>query len=102
MPGGDWDETSILETANRLRVNVDVLVIALRREGRIDDDAVARFKGLKVPRTDKVDPELPSSLSGAGRAFKIELLRRGLSTHYARLCFDAYDRKLVSRVGSQR
>jgi Zn-dependent peptidase ImmA (M78 family) len=96
MPATVWDDTSIVATANRLRVNVDVLVIALQRENLIDNDAVLRFKGLRIPRTDKIDPELPSSLSATGRALKIELLRRGLSNHYARLCFDAYERGLIS------
>ena len=91
-----WDETSIVAEANRLRVNAATLVIALQREGRLDEAATLRFKGLKIPGIDKTDPELPPSLSEKARALKIDLLRRGLSTHYARLCFDAYERGLVS------
>ena len=36
------------------------------------------------------------TLTPAVRTRKEVLLRRGLSTHYAQLCFDAYDRNLIS------
>lgn len=96
MPAIEWTPTSIVDAANRLRVNVDALLIALEREGRISAKGAASFKGLKVPRASKPDPEFPLSLSDAARALKEALLQRGLSTHYARLCFDAYERGLVS------
>ena len=96
MPTVQWNDVSIVAEATRLRVNVATLVIALQREGRISEATAGQLLELKIPRAEKMDPELPPSLSAAGRALKIELLRRGLSTHYARLCFDAYDRGLTS------
>ena len=96
MPAIGWNRASILDAAHRLRVNVDVLVIALQHAGRLSTADAKSFKGLKVPREPKVDPELPTSLSVAARARKEGLLQRGLSTHYARLCFDAYDAGIIS------
>jgi Zn-dependent peptidase ImmA (M78 family)/transcriptional regulator with XRE-family HTH domain len=96
MPAIEWTPTAVIDVAQKMRVNVDVLVIALQRDGRIDASIAATFKGLKIPRHQKVDPEMSSSLTDAGRAQKIVLLERGLSTHYVRLCFDAYEQGVVS------
>jgi hypothetical protein len=52
--------------------------------------------GLKIPKGAKVDPELPLTLSERGRHIKIELLQRGISSHYAQLCFDAYQQGIIS------
>jgi len=96
MPAIEWTPTSVVDVAQKMRINVDVLVIALQRDGRVDASTAARLRGLKVPRDRKIDPEFPVSLSDAGRAHKVALLERGLSTHYVRLCFDAYERGVVS------
>jgi Zn-dependent peptidase ImmA (M78 family) len=96
MPGSNWNESTIIAEAQRLHVNVETLVIALERESRIGEDTARRLKTTRVPVTVKSDPELSSSLSPGARALKLDLLRRGLSTYYVRLCFDAYDRGLVS------
>jgi Zn-dependent peptidase ImmA (M78 family)/transcriptional regulator with XRE-family HTH domain len=96
MPTISWDRTTIVDAAQRLRINADALVFALQRAGRISTAEATSLKGLKVPRPSKLDPELPPSLTEKARARKEELLRRGLSTHYARLCFDAYENGHVS------
>jgi hypothetical protein len=44
----------------------------------------------------KVDPELPEDLSIGSRQRKEELLKRGLSTFYVGLCFDAYYQNFIS------
>lgn len=96
MPAIEWSRTMIVDAASRLRVNVDALLIALQREGRVSAEHAASFRGLKVSLSSKSDPELPSTLSEVSRARKKKLLQRGLSTHYTGLCFDAYNRGLVS------
>jgi Zn-dependent peptidase ImmA (M78 family)/transcriptional regulator with XRE-family HTH domain len=96
LPATSWTTASILELASRLRVNVDVLVIALQQQQLLDPEAAVAFRGLKIPRVEKLDAELPPTLSAAQRLRKSELLSRGISNRYARLCFDAYDRGLVS------
>lgn len=96
LPPTTWDEESVLQTAKRLYVNVDTLLIALAREKLLTDARAAELKHLKVPRDEKRDPELPASLAPAAYLRKEELLRRGLSADYVRLCFDAYDREIVS------
>ena len=63
---------------------------------RLIDDATARFiKSVKVPGSLKVDPEL-RGLSTNGEARKRDLLERGLSNHYIKLCFDAYANDIIS------
>ena len=96
MPTIEWTSESVVDVAHRMRVNVDVLLIALVRDRRMDGSTASTFKGLKVPREMKSDPEVSASLSSAGRAQKIALLQRGLSTHYVRMCFEAYERGIVS------
>ncbi|WP_434347659.1 helix-turn-helix domain-containing protein [Myxococcus virescens] len=87
---------SIVDFADRLRVNTDTLVFALKREGILTEVAARSFMGLRIPKGSKIDPELPPTLSARGRQTKHDLLRRGISTHYAQLCFDAYRQGVVS------
>lgn len=95
LPGGSWTEERILGLAEKLRVNVKTLVIALERDGRLATDEVKRLQALKA-RHDKEDPELPASLSVKGRQRKTALLERGVSTYYAELCLEAQARSLIS------
>lgn len=96
MPRVAWNEASVLAAAKRLYVNVDTLLIALDREGLLAGTSMASLKHVKVQRQDKLDPELPPSAPEAARARKEALLQRGLSGYYAKLCFEAYSRDLVS------
>lgn len=96
MPMIEWTPGAVIDVAERMRVNADVLVIALQRDKRVEASTVAKLKGLKIPRERKVDPEMSSSLTDAQRTKKVALLERGLSTHYVRLCLEAYDRGVVS------
>ncbi|MCC6130688.1 MAG: DNA-binding protein, partial [Acidobacteria bacterium] len=91
-----WDALTVVETATRLQVNVDTLLIALEREGLVASADAATLRHLKVARQDKPDPELPPTLSRQARARKEALLERGLSTDYVRLCLEAHDRSLIS------
>ncbi|RZJ07649.1 MAG: ImmA/IrrE family metallo-endopeptidase [Acidovorax sp.] len=89
-------QDSIADFADRMRVNTDTLVFALMREGILTETAADDLRGTSIPKGSKIDPELPSTLSGRGRQTKTELLRRGISTHYAKLCFDAYHQGVIS------
>jgi Zn-dependent peptidase ImmA (M78 family) len=96
LPKLQWTESAIVDWANRLRVNVEVLLISLQREGQLDKATAAQFRGLKIPWSAKIDPELPLTLSESARRRKTELLRRGLSSYYVVLCFESYNRHLIS------
>jgi hypothetical protein len=51
---------------------------------------------VKIRPSSKLDPELPESLPLLSRRRKEVLLKRGLSTSYVSLCFDAYRRATIS------
>lgn len=91
-----WTESTLLNYAARLMVNAEPLTFALHDLNLIDDSQVDRFKRLRVPAEAKTDPELPDSLALRSRKRKQELLRRGLSDAYVGLCFDSYDRGIIS------
>jgi hypothetical protein len=91
-----WDKDKIMEWAIKLSVNTEPLVYALKEAGLIDNSKVTELKEMKVPRELKEDPELPCSLSPASRNRKEALLRKGLSSFYVGLCFDAYDENLIT------
>ncbi|HET8933821.1 MAG TPA: XRE family transcriptional regulator [Polyangiales bacterium] len=96
IPDASWTEDRITERADQLRVNPMVLLIALEREGRISADDLRSLKGARIPRSAKVDPELPSTLSARSLARRKSLLERGISNFYAELCFEAYSREVIS------
>ena len=91
-----WTEETVLDVAQKMRVSVSVLLVAMQDAGRMSQSLARSFKQLKVSRYAKVDPEVPQRLTGNQRAAKVELLKRGLSDHYVKLCFDAYDSGIVS------
>jgi len=91
-----WDEDKILEWANRIEVNPEPLAIALCEAKLISKQQQSSFKKLKIPLGKKTDAELPVDLSVKTRQRKLQLLQRGLSDYYVKLCFDAYEKDLVS------
>lgn len=95
-PNG-WDDSDAIGWANELRVSCSALAIALREAKLVDPATYARISRLRVPREAKIDPELPESLNPAQRSRKEQLLERGLSDHYAALCFDAYSSGVISQ-----
>jgi Zn-dependent peptidase ImmA (M78 family) len=96
MPSVTWTDATVVEVAHKMRINVDVLLFAMQRERRMSAAQAKSFKGLKIERGQKADPELSLTLSKTQRESKTQLLERGLSGHYVGLCFDAYDSGLVS------
>ncbi len=91
-----WSEPKAVDWANRLKVNTGTLANALGEGGFIDKEAERLIKSCTVPKELKVDPELPSTLTGRSRARKTETLKRGLSDSYVRLCFEAYHGGVVT------
>jgi Zn-dependent peptidase ImmA (M78 family) len=91
-----WTKSTFLDCAARLMVNAEPLAYALRDLNLIDDGEADTFKRLKVPAETKKDPELPDFLAPRSRQRKQELLQRGLSDAYVSLCFDSYDRGIIS------
>lgn len=92
-----WDEEKLLEWANKLAVNPEPLLYALKEAGLISDNQVASLKHVKIPHHKKTDPELPPNLPPRSRERKLKLLKRGLSSYYVGLCFDAYDQGIITR-----
>jgi Zn-dependent peptidase ImmA (M78 family)/transcriptional regulator with XRE-family HTH domain len=92
----NWHPEKLVKWANELRVNTEPLLIALSDTGLIDHGTRERLKAVKVPLSDKLDPELPASLAPLSRERKRALLERGLSVAYVALCFEAYHRDIVS------
>jgi len=95
-PPRQWTEADTIHWANQFRISCDALGIALREASLVDESTSRRLRSYKVPSKDKIDPELGPTLSTTGRAKKRRLLERGLSDHYARLCFEAHYRGFIS------
>jgi hypothetical protein len=94
-PNG-WDHLQLLEWAKKLMVNAEALVHALNDAGLLSGPDVQRLKRARVPREDKPDPELSVGLAPRIRERKVALLQKGLSDDYVSLCFDAYERDVIT------
>jgi hypothetical protein len=79
-----------------MKVSTWALSIALKESGLIDASEAAHMQQVRVPNELKTDPELGMSLSPKRQRMKLELLERGLSDHYAGLCFEAHQQGLIS------
>jgi Zn-dependent peptidase ImmA (M78 family) len=95
IPVTSWNATAVLEWASRLKVSARALTIALNDAGLLDDRERENLSKASVPAALKSDPEL-TNLSEFGAVRKRELLQRGLSSSYVTLCFEAFDRGLIS------
>ena len=93
---GQWDTQKAREWASKLKVSTEALAYALKDANLISEHQVRTIKATKVASDAKVDPELPANLSPRSHQRRAELLSRGLSMHYVELCFDGYERGLVS------
>ena len=91
-----WSDRDAMDWANKLRVSCHALGIALLEANLIDGDRSQEIQRLRVPREEKVDPELPDTLNATERARKEHLLELGLSDAYVGLCFDALQAGAIS------
>jgi Zn-dependent peptidase ImmA (M78 family)/transcriptional regulator with XRE-family HTH domain len=91
-----WNPPKAIDWANRLRVSTEALAYALKNAGLITTTIEEQLKSVRVPSNMKCDPELPETLTTGSRVRREQLLKRGLSVFYVGLCFDAYERRLIS------
>lgn len=75
---GRWSEEQFLHWSQELRVNPEPFAYALKDAGLIEDQQVERFRGLKIPRHEKIDPEIPQNLTARNRERRKHLLEKGL------------------------
>jgi Zn-dependent peptidase ImmA (M78 family)/transcriptional regulator with XRE-family HTH domain len=87
-----WTAGKLVHHASRLMVNTETLLYALEEASLLTESQVELLRGVKVPPTAKVDPELPASLASREMERKRKLLQRGLSDSYVELAFEAYHR----------
>jgi Zn-dependent peptidase ImmA (M78 family) len=92
-----WNNTAIIEWSKRLKVSTEVLRISLKEHRIIDDITFNQLKGSRVPRSEKIDPEIASE-TGRTRDRKLSLLQRGLSMHYVNECLEALDNGVISHA----
>jgi Zn-dependent peptidase ImmA (M78 family)/plasmid maintenance system antidote protein VapI len=91
-----WNSDKAIDWANNLKVSTEALAYALKNAELISTSTEKQIKSVRVPFNMKTDPELPESLSAGSRQRRKQLLKRGLSVFYVDLCFDAYERGIVS------
>lgn len=91
-----WHNAKIIEYSKKMHINPEVLSIGLHSAGLISVSEKNAYSALKVPQKEKIDIEIPDSLSPKGKERKIGLLQRGLSDSYVTLCFTAYREGKVS------
>lgn len=91
------DVHSALYWAQQFRVSTAALAKALRDAGLVDDHTAKLIRSVKVPTSEKIDPEAPHNLTSNQQKKRLELLERGLSDHYVGLCFECHYRELISR-----
>jgi Zn-dependent peptidase ImmA (M78 family)/transcriptional regulator with XRE-family HTH domain len=94
----NWTKDIILNLAIQLKVNTQPLAIALRNAKLIDKEKAREVGSWKVPRSEKFDSEL-HGLSERRYRVKQQLLERGLSDHYLRVCHKAYE---TGKISAQR
>ena len=90
-----WSNDLILKIANRLKVNIQPLLITLKSNNYINQNEYNEFIKLKIPRNNKDDYEL-KDLSPKILLSKKALLEKGLSTFYVRNCHEAYIKGHIS------
>ncbi len=91
-----WDDAKIIEYSKLMLVNPEPLAIGLYNARLISESEKNIFSTIKIPQHEKIDIEIPNSLSSKGKERKIELLQRGLSDNYVTLCFNAHKDGIIS------
>jgi Zn-dependent peptidase ImmA (M78 family) len=91
-----WNAEKALAWASKLKVSTEALAYALSEANLINNITEEEIKGVNVPKTAKIDPELPESLSTRASERRQELLKRGLSQYYVTLCFEGYREGIIS------
>jgi len=91
-----WTTDQAIHWAQQFRVSTESLSYALMEAKLIDKRTAQVIRSVKVHSSEKIDPEAPESLTDRQKVRRLELLKRGLSTYYVNLCFEAHQRDLIS------
>lgn len=92
------DESRLLDLAAQLKVSVGALLKALVRDSVLTKEQADQFRGVRLPRGAKDDPEVPAFLTDQQRARRVRLLQQGLSSYYLDLCCEALQRGVVTEA----
>lgn len=91
-----WTPEKAVQWANHMKVSTEALGYALFDADLIDKQTRRMIQNTRVPAVDKIDPELPNSLTEEQKNRRQGHLKRGLSTYYVNLCLEAFDNDLIS------
>lgn len=91
-----WTDEDTTHWANEMRVSCQALGIALMDAGLVDNYKASQIQSLRIKSEDKIDPELPPTLSPNQLERKNRLLEKGLSNFYVKLCFESFHRGVIS------
>jgi Zn-dependent peptidase ImmA (M78 family) len=91
-----WNTETVVYWAQRFRVSTAALSKALKDEGIVTPVQAESLRTVRVPSSEKIDPEAPDSLTDLQRSRRQGLLEKGLSDYYVSLCCEAHERQLIS------
>lgn len=86
----------ILRIAREYRVNTQAVVVKMGDVGWLDSEAVNSFlqkPSVRVPKAEKVDPEIPNTLTERQKERRLHAIKRGMSGSF----LEAIRRALVGR-----
>ncbi len=92
----EWNMEKDVEWASKLKVSTTALAYALKANNLIDSNIMDKIKTVKVPKEQKIDPELANTSSTKIMKRKEKLLKAGLNSHYVNKCITAYKSNLIS------
>ncbi|KUO59700.1 MAG: hypothetical protein APF84_13665 [Gracilibacter sp. BRH_c7a] len=92
----NWTVEKVTEWANKMKVNIEPLVIALKESNFINNKQANSLKSYKISRTLKEDPELLHADTENQMYKRKYLIQRGLTSYYVGLCFEAYGEGHIS------
>jgi len=91
----EWTDSLIIDIANKLKVNIQTLLIALSNYKKISESEYKRFLKLKVPVCIKEDFEL-RNLTEKRIKDRKQIVEKGLSDYYINKCYLAYTNGNIS------
>jgi Zn-dependent peptidase ImmA (M78 family) len=97
LPVITWNQAEALRWAAKLKVSTWALAIGLKESKKIDDEKYKELIQVRVTQDFKRDPEL-EGLTAKSLERKITLLKRGLSSFYVSLCFDAISEGVITNA----
>jgi len=96
IESAQWTRELIIQVASKLSVNTMTLLIRLKDEGIISVFEFDALQKSKIPVSEKTDPEVSGDFTKRIASSRKELLEKGLSAHYVKLCHEAYEKGKIS------